>query len=564
MKESLPKRKRLTSIIVASSAGTLIEWYDFFIFGSLATIISTTFFPKENPVASFLATLAAFSAGLIVRPLGGMIFGRLGDRIGRKHTFIITLSIMGVTTAGIGLIPGFDRIGYWAPTVVLIFRLLQGLALGGEYGGAVTYIAEHAETKRRGFLTSWLQTTSGLAFILSIAVVLAVRLTMTEDAWSKWGWRVPFLLSVFLVGISLYIRSTMTESPLFTEALSKGKISRNPIKDSFGRKENFKIVLIAFFGLMIGVGTIGWITFYAQSFLLKTLHIDFDQANKIIITGILAGTPFFILFGWLSDKIGRKWLLLAGMFISIVAFRPIFQHMHHVAAQERMIAERPLFSKVDSAGATVRLQNIKEGDASSRIHQEPLPLKLSGRGMRWMIFMIFLLQLTFTLAYGPLGAYMTELFPLKIRYTSVSVPYHFGVGVFGGLAPYFATYLVDKAAEAGKPDFYLSGLAYPMLLNTIGLVIGIIYLRETHKMYSVKLLSRPVLNRLKRKLGYVWILSGGLTFWFGVIKTGIPAMFSGNEEDIIFGAILTFIIMPALVMGLFILGKYSIQGEYDR
>lgn len=589
MRQNPSSRKNLASIIAASSAGTLIEWYDFFIFGSLATIISTEFFPKENPAAAFLATLATFSAGLIVRPLGALIFGRLGDMIGRKYTFMITLIIMGISTVGMGLVPGYASIGVLAPLIVLTLRLLQGLALGGEYGGATTYVAEHSPKNKRGFWTSWIQSTTGLAFILSITVILIIRSFMSEDSWQQWGWRVPFIASIFLVGVSVYVRNKMSESPLFASAKAAGKTSKNPLKESFGNKSNLKIVLLAFFGLTVGGGTIGWIGFYALSFLLKTMMLDYAQANSIIIIGILLGIPFFFFFGWLSDKIGRKGLLILGMFIGVITFRPIFNSMYQVTNLENKIeipkdkiAETNTeylhgrtvvishSTQLHYTDGTVFSQVKKEKMIGGKVDTDPLPIGLTksikvSTSNKWkLIFMIFLLEIIFTMAYGPLAAFMVEMFPLKIRYTSISLPYHFGFGIFGGLAPYFATYFVDKAAEAGRADYYLAGLNYPILLTSISVIIGLIYLKENDRKFALRILPSEIINFLRKWLGIVWIFLAIATVWFGIFKTGLPKIFSGQQEDIIFGIIVTIIITPAASLGLFFFGKYALQGEYDE
>jgi len=577
-------RNSLISVITASSVGTLIEWYDFFIFGSLATVISTNFFPKDNPSASFLATLATFSAGLIVRPLGALIFGRLGDIIGRKHTFLVTLSIMGISTVGMGFVPGYESIGFGAPVIVLVLRLIQGLALGGEYGGAAIYIAEHVKTERRGFMTSWIQTTSGLAFISSVTVILLFKSIMSNETWLKWGWRLPFIASVFLIGISVYIRGRMSESPLFTEAKIKGITSKNPIRDSFGKKNNLKVVLLAFFGLMMGIGTIGWITFYAQSFFLHTLHIDYDQANKVIIIGIIIGVPFFLFFGWLSDRIGRKTLMLTGMLVSILAFKPIFKNMYSVAypqVQKKQITNvvqtesSEQISDSDSVH-TLSIQYLYNDGSrkteitrysfiSNDVKKETInSLLLSKSGMWTLIFWIFILQFLFTVTYGPLAAYMVELFPLEIRYTSISLPYHFGVGIFGGLAPYFASYLVDKASMAGRPDYYLAGLNYPIILSLISVLVGFVYLKENNSKFSFQVIPRGVLNPIKKWMGILWISLSLLTIWYGAIATGVPKIFSGKQDDIIFGLIITIVITPALALGLFTFGVYALKGEYNR
>src|SRR5688572_14949654 len=325
--------KGIWKVITASSVGTLIEWYDFYIFGSLSTIISQKFFPSENPTAALLSTLATFAAGFIVRPFGALVFGRLGDIIGRKYTFLLTLVLMGGSTFLIGCVPSYETIGGWAPFLVLLLRLLQGLALGGEYGGAATYVAEHAPANRRGYFTSWIQTTATLGLFLSLGVILSIRrLVGVEEFTMGNGWRYPFLLSIVLVIVSIIIRMKMAESPLFAKLKNEGNTSTNPLKESFGKKENFKMVLLALFGATMGQGVI-WYTgqFYAQSFILTKCNIEYEQANSIILIALLIATPFFIFFGSLSDKWGRKNIMLAGMLLGVLFYRPVFQQLHHIA-----------------------------------------------------------------------------------------------------------------------------------------------------------------------------------------------------------------------------------------
>ncbi len=575
--------KRLIPIITASSVGTLIEWYDFFIFGTLATIISTQFFPKENPVAAFLATLATFSAGLVVRPLGALVFGKMGDMIGRKYTFMITLVLMGGSTIAIGLVPGYESIGFVAPLIVLILRLLQGLAIGGEYGGAATYVAEQSPVKQRGFWTSWIQASTGIAFVLSISVILIIKSLMDKSSWKSWGWRLPFLVSVFLVVVSVYMRRKMPESPLFAKAKAEGKTSTNPLKEAFGNKENLKIVLLAFFALTVGGGAIGWVGFYAQSFIIKTLSVDYIQANTIMIIGILSGIPFFFLFGWLSDKIGRKYILLAGMLLAALGFRPIFSAMYQVTNLEHKIenkSEIKIETKTQllQAGGTIIttneqhlytdgtiLKEIKKDITETGTRKTDLQKNITlSRAGKWkLILFVFLLEFIFTVSYGPLAAFMVEMFPLKIRYTSLSLPYHFGYGIFGGMAPYFATYLAEKASEANKPDYYLAGLIYPIVLLSISIIIGSIYLKENKTESSLEIITFSKINQLKRWLGIVWIGLGIVAAWFGIFKMGIPKIMSGNQEDIVFGIIMMLVITPVAAIGLILFGKYSLQGEYD-
>jgi MFS family permease len=352
------EKKGLLAIISASSLGTLIEWYDFYIFGSLATIISTKFFPSGNQTAALLSTLATFAAGFVVRPFGALFFGRLGDMIGRKYTFLVTLVIMGLSTFLIGCVPAFETIGFLAPILVLILRLLQGLALGGEYGGAATYVAEHSPSHQRGYYTSWIQTTATLGLFISLLVIIMTKGSMTDTAFNNWGWRVPFWISIVMVGVSVLIRMKMQESPVFAKAKSEGKTSTNPLKESFGNKLNFKFVLLALFGATMGQGVV-WYTgqFYALSFIQNTLSIDLAQASKIIMISLGLGTPFFLVFGALSDKIGRKWIMLIGMLIAIFSYRPIYSAMHHAGSvQDKQ--EIPAKTNIVSSS-----NNEQQGDA---------------------------------------------------------------------------------------------------------------------------------------------------------------------------------------------------------
>ncbi|SEN10209.1 Predicted arabinose efflux permease, MFS family [bacterium A37T11] len=455
-------KKTLWKVIGASSLGTLIEWYDFYIFGSLAIIISTKFFPADNPTAAFLSTLATFAAGFVVRPFGALFFGRLGDMIGRKYTFMVTLLIMGLSTFAIGLIPGYQTIGFFAPLLVLILRLLQGLALGGEYGGAATYVAEYSEPNKRGLRTSWIQTTATFGLFISLIVIMVTKKSMSPEAFGEWGWRVPFLLSSIMVIVSYFIRRNMDESPLFKKAKAAGTTSSNPLKESFGKKYNFKFVLLALFGAAMGQGVV-WYTgqFYALSYLQSVCKVDFDQTNYIIGAALLAGTGFFVVFGWLSDKIGRKPVMLAGMLLAIVFYRPIFDQIFQICQQSRAQQALALTDTVQLA-----LPDIGK-----------------------IIVLAFLLVLFVTMVYGPIAAFLVEMFPVKIRYTSMSLPYHIGNGIFGGLLPAIATYLVTKAQTANqvaviagqsisfdKP--HLQGLWYPIILASVSFIIGLLYIKN--------------------------------------------------------------------------------------
>jgi MFS family permease len=485
------KKQSLAYIISASSVGTLIEWYDFYIFGSLATVLSTKFFPTDNPTAAFLNTLATFAAGFVVRPFGALVFGRLGDLIGRKYTFMVTLMLMGGATFAIGLIPSYATIGAWAPILVLTLRLLQGLALGGEYGGAATYVAEHAPAERRGFFTSWIQTTATLGLVISLAVIMATRASMSKEAFDDYGWRIPFLVSILMVLVSLLIRKNMEESPMFEQAKAEGKISKNPLKESFGNKLNLKYVLLALFGATMGQGLV-WYTgqFYAQTFLLKICNLDDIQTNTILVIGLLLGTPLFVLFGALSDKIGRKGIMMAGMIIAVLAYRPIFDQMYKtVDVTNKTVV--PGSEKMTLQGKTTTItKEFTDGSSYKNVITEISPekteskisIKINETDQWTLVGYVFLLISFVTMAYGPIAAFLVEMFPTKIRYTSMSLPYHIGNGVFGGLMPAIATFLVSNAQTAGvvqKP--YLEGLNYPIALISICVVIGVIYIKSDKK-----------------------------------------------------------------------------------
>jgi MFS family permease len=423
------------TVILASSAGTLIEWYDFYIFGSLATIISGQFFPPGDPVVNLLLTLATFATGFIVRPFGALFFGRLGDLIGRKYTFLVTLLIMGASTTVIGLLPNYESIGIAAPILLLLLRLLQGLALGGEYGGAATYVAEHAPDDKRGFYTSFIQTTATLGLFVSLGVILATRTVLGEEVFSTWGWRVPFLLSVVLVIVSVIIRRTLHESPVFQEMKASGKASKSPLRDSFLHPENRRMVIIALLGATAGQGVI-WYTgqFYALYYLQTVLKIHFVDANYIIAAALVLGTPFFIFFGWLSDKIGRKNIMMTGCLIAALSYFPIYKAMVHYSG----------FNGTESVNPN----------------------------MVALVLLVFIQVLFVTMVYGPIAAFLVELFPTNIRYTSMSLPYHLGNGVFGGVVPLIGTYLVDKT------HYMYAGLFYPVAIAIMTFIFGMIYIKE--------------------------------------------------------------------------------------
>ncbi|MGJ7032336.1 MFS transporter [Niabella hirudinis] len=489
----------LRKVIGASSLGTMIEWYDFYIFGMLAKTISTEFFPEGNSTAALLSTLAIFAAGFIVRPFGALFFGRLGDLLGRKSTFLLTLILMGGSTFLIGLVPGYQTIGIAAPLIVLLLRLLQGLALGGEYGGAATYVAEHAPPGKRGYYTSWIQTTATLGLFLALGVIMLVKMNMSDDHFNtEWGgWRYPFWFSIVLVVVSVYIRLKMEESPLFARLKSEGKVVKNPLKESFRKKANFKMVLLALFGAAMGQGVI-WYTgqFYAQSFLETKVALNFEQSRSILLWAILLATPFFIVFGWLSDKIGRKWIMLAGMLLGILTYRPIFntlltdagtdQWSMAISNSQVQKETRPLANSNDSLVKTITHIEVSNGATYTREQTDTLhtatgviaegkPVirdKVLPRPVYWkFVGLVFLLIFYVTMVYGPIAAFLVELFPVHIRYTSMSLPYHIGNGVFGGLVPFIGVLLQTTFTE--DP---MVGLWYPIGIAALSFVIGVVYL----------------------------------------------------------------------------------------
>lgn len=499
--ENSNQQQSIFKVIGASSLGTLIEWYDFYIFGSLAVIIGKQLFPSDAGASALINTLAIFAAGFIVRPFGALVFGRLGDLIGRKYTFLLTLVLMGGSTFLIGLIPSYATIGYAAPILVLILRLIQGLALGGEYGGAATYVAEHAPAGRRGFFTSWIQTTATLGLFLSLGVIVLTKNSIGATAFADWGWRIPFLLSILLVVVSIYIRMKMHESPMFSKLKSEGKISVNPLKESFSHKANFKMVLLALFGATMGQGVI-WYTgqFYAQSFLENTVKLDFNESRYILLWAILFATPFFVVFGSWSDRVGRKWIMLTGMLLGIVFYRPIYQLFLDktatsvITSEEVKSADAPMTKAEAVAGTqdsiftTTVSKQLTSGAAFKEVTTEKrfadpsktpeikttyIDKKLSDGNFWLFVFLVFVQIIFVTMVYGPIAAFLVELFPTKIRYTSMSLPYHIGNGVFGGLVPFIATLI---ASYSGSTP--LSGLWYPIGIAIASFIIGAVYINN--------------------------------------------------------------------------------------
>ena len=475
-------KSKIWQVIGASSVGTMIEWYDFYIFGSLATVIAPLFYPPENQTFAYIAYLATFAVGFIVRPFGALFFGRIGDVVGRKYAFLVTLLIMGGATAVIGVLPTYSQIGIAAPIILLLIRVFQGLALGGEYGGAAVYVAEHVPDNRRGFYTSFIQITATLGLFLSLAVILIVQNTMSADQFggktgAMGGWRIPFLVSIFLVGISLYIRLRMKESPIFQHLKTTGMTSANPLIEAFTNWKNLKIVLISLFGATAGQGVV-WYTgqFYALFYLDSILNVNATSAKYIVAIALLLGMPFFVVFGALSDRVGRKWIIMVGCLLALATYLPIYKAMQSAAGSNVVTAT----SQKNPATGAISLTPQSRDEAGNLVTaQKVIPYTsfadLVSNSTAWkLILLIFIQVLWVTMVYGPIAAYLVEAFPAKIRYTALSLPYHIGNGVFGGLLP-----LIGVSIIAQTGDIY-AGLYYPMIVAGITLVIGSIFLKETH------------------------------------------------------------------------------------
>jgi len=485
----------LAKIILAASAGTLIEWYDFYLFGSLTTILAANFFRKGDPTAAILSTLATFAAGFVVRPFGAVIFGRMGDTIGRKHTFLLTLLMMGFSTMAIAFVPTYASIGIAAPLLLLILRLTQGLALGGQYGGAAIYIAENSPPGRRGFFTSFLQTTATLGLFVALIVILATKSAVGDKVFAENGWRIPFLLSAVLVVFSYAIRRRMHESPAFVALQAEGGVSKNPLVEAFVNKANRKKVLIALFGLTAGQGVV-WYTgqFYALTFLQTTLHVNLGDSYKIVAWALVFATPFFVVFGALSDRIGRKKLIMTGLALAAIAYMPIFDRMQIAAAFDETGAPGPTLQvKTDTDPKTGAISYTREYRATDpkgvvqvvtmkmdpknptmqlKDEKSTVALTLPAANFWNLVGLVFIQVFFVTLVYGPIAACLVEMFPTQIRYTAMSVPYHIGNGVFGGLVPYIAAFI---AAKSGNP---LAGLLYPIAVAVITLIVGMIWVHE--------------------------------------------------------------------------------------
>ena len=453
----------------------MIEWYDFYIFGSLAVTISPLFYPEGNNTLALIAYLSTFAVGFVVRPFGALFFGRIGDLVGRKYAFLVTLLIMGGATALIGFLPTYATIGIAAPIILLVIRVLQGLALGGEYGGAAVYVAEHVPDEKRGFYTSFIQITATLGLFLSLIVILLIQNAMSREQFSAWGWRIPFIISIFLVGVSLYIRIRMKESPIFQQIKSAGMTSAQPLKEAFTRWENLKRVLISLFGATAGQGVV-WYTgqFYALFYLQTILSVNSRSANYIVAVALLLGMPLFVVFGALSDRIGRKRIMMAGCLLAAVSYIPIYQAMQRVSGSQVVTA----ISQENQTTGAISLTPQTIIDGKLQPAKQVLPYSnfksFIVDPVAWKLILLVFIQVIFvTMVYGPIAAYLVEAFPAKIRYTALSLPYHIGNGVFGGLLPLIGLWVV---AQTGN---IYAGLYYPIIVATVTFIVGSLLLKET-------------------------------------------------------------------------------------
>jgi MFS family permease len=512
-------------VIFASSLGTVFEWYDFYLYATLAPFFAALFFPSGNDTAALLSAFATYAAGFLVRPFGAIIFGRIGDLVGRKYTFLVTIMVMGTSTFLVGLLPTYTAIGWAAPVLLVTLRLLQGLALGGEYGGAATYVAEHARPNERGYATSWIQTTATVGFFLSLVVIGLCRIYMEAKMFADWGWRIPFLVSLILLIFSVYIRLKLNETPIFQKMKEEGKGSKAPLTESFLHYPNNKYVLLALLGATAGQGVV-WYTgqFYALFFLLITLKLDFISAYSLIAVSLIIGTPFFILFGWLSDRIGRLKIILAGCLIAAVTYNTVlfpalthyvnpdleaFQQKNAVTvsadaancnfhifvgpwskfstcdrAQDFVTKLGVSFKKENAPGAgdkvtltvgSTKVEGWDQAKWQAAFTAAGLPAKADVNKINWFMaeLILVIMVIYVTMVYGPIAAFLVELFPTKIRYTSMSLPYHIGNGWFGGMLPLLATAMV-----AATGDIYY-GLWYPIVVAVMTVVVGAIFLRDT-------------------------------------------------------------------------------------
>lgn len=521
--------KEERQVVLASTLGTIFEWYDFFIYGSLAIFMSSVLFPPDNPTAALLASLGALAAGFVIRPIGAVLFGYLGDRLGRKHTFLLTIIMMGGSTALIGFLPSYASVGHAAWIALVVLRLIQGLAVGGEYGGAVIYVAEHSRPSRRGLLTGWIQITSSMGLILSIAVILGTQATMDMASFKEWGWRVPFIISIAMLIFSVYVRAKLHESPVFTRLKAQGRLSKNPVRDTFFKWPSLKMILLALFGVTAGQGATYFTgQFYVMIFLQQAVMLDQRTVYTLICIGFLIGAPAFVFFGWLSDRLGRKWIMMAGLFIAALCYRPMFAslleagnpalaaatlstpvtvhanakdgacsfsigasfvsaHPDHakpcVQAKKMLVGNGINFEYAEpiagqAVAMTVKGQTINGFDAKAyraALTEAGYPAKADPEQVNKgrILLLLVLMTVVVAMVYGPVAAYLVELFPPNIRYTALSFPYHIGAGIFGGFLPFCATYL----ALAGGNIF--AGLWYPVVITAVTGVIGSLLLPNT-------------------------------------------------------------------------------------
>jgi MFS family permease len=484
---------KIWQVIAASAAGTMIEWYDFYIFGSLATVISPLFYPRGNDTLALIAYLSTFAVGFVVRPFGALFFGRIGDRVGRKYAFLVTLVIMGGATAVIGLLPTYPAIGMAAPIGLLVIRVLQGLALGGEYGGAAVYVAEHVPDGKRGFYTSFIQITATLGLFVSLAVILLVQNSMSREAFASWGWRIPFLTSIFLVGVSLYIRMRMRESPIFQRIKGAGMASAKPLKEAFMQWDNLKRVLISLFGATAGQA-VTWYTgqFYALFYLQTILKVNGTASNYIIAAALLMAMPFFVVFGALSDRIGRKKIMLLGCLLAALLYIPIYQTMQAVIGSNVVTATSQRNPVTGAIALTPMTSENGVLTPAKEVLAYPDLGGLIGDPVAWKLTLLVFIQVVLAaMVYGPIAAYLVEAFPAKIRYTALSLPYHIGNGIFGGLLPLIGLSIV---AETGN---IYAGLYYPIVVAGATFIVGSVLLRETHSVLIWKELETARAGRLR-------------------------------------------------------------------
>ena len=513
-------------VVLASTLGTVFEWYDFFIYGSLAVFMSSVLFPPDNPTAAVLASLGALAAGFVIRPIGAVVFGRIGDLVGRKYTFLITIVMMGGGTALIGFLPTYASVGHAAWISLVVLRLIQGLAVGGEYGGAVVYVAEHSRPDRRGLLTGWIQITSSVGLALSIAVIIGTQSVMSEADFRAWGWRAPFIISIAMLAFSIYVRARLHESPVFTRLKAERRLSMSPVRDTFARWSSLRLVLLALFGVTAGMGSTYFTgQFYVMIFMQQIARIDLQTSYILMAIGLVIGAPAFIFFGWLSDRIGRKWLMMTGLVLSALCYRPMFSSLLEAGNPQLVAATRSapvtvhadttseackfglaaalLSSHGDHGKPCVRAKKLLIGSGINFSYGAPVDgqavsMTVNGRTIpgydavayrkalseagypakadpakvssAHIVFLLVVMTVIVAMVYGPVASFLVEMFPANIRYTALSFPYHIGAGIFGGFLPFFATYLSLAVGDV------FAGLWYPVVICTVVAVIGSIML----------------------------------------------------------------------------------------